>query len=128
MTVLFGCSLEPKGLRQVRAHTYNLKGIAHGFPMEHANRYCSYCHGLGLDGGEKGEPSCYTCHGRRWPLLSEDESFATEDHTELHGGRYLHHPEYENPIGTCDTCHGSNLEGDIVENTPSCFLCHEQLW
>ncbi len=112
----------------MRAHEFNIAGVSHAFPMNRANRYCSYCHGINLDGGEKGEPSCYKCHGRRWPHLSEDEVFATEDHTEVKGERYRHDPQFQSPIGTCDNCHGSSLEGSSEDNTPSCFLCHEQLW
>ena len=92
--------------------------------MDRANRYCSYCHGLNLDGGSQGEPSCFQCHGRRWVDRDPELVLAPADHTELRGGRYYHQVGLQTPVGTCDNCHGSDLTGNGTDDTPSCYLCH----
>ncbi|SMF05458.1 hypothetical protein [Pseudobacteriovorax antillogorgiicola] len=124
---LSGCSLESEGLRSIRAHSYGFLGIAHAVPMKKAERYCQYCHGENLVGGDQGEPSCYQCHGRRWRDGDPFESAAPDDHTVVNG-IYRHHPDLETPLTTCVNCHGSSLEGNGTDDTPSCYLCHGQLW
>ncbi|NRA65464.1 MAG: hypothetical protein HRU19_13335 [Pseudobacteriovorax sp.] len=122
------CSLEPQSLAPIRAHDLNFAGVAHAVPQSKATRYCSYCHGEALAGGEGSEPSCYQCHGERWLDRDPDTLFAPSNHTELRGGRYYHAVGLNNPIGTCDVCHGQDLLGDAVAQTPSCYLCHEAKW
>lgn len=125
--VLAACSLEPAGLRNIRAHTSDHHGVAHGEPVRKAARYCQHCHGLQLAGGDQGEPSCFQCHGMRWLDLPPELSFAPADHTIAHGG-FRHHPGYAAPLATCTQCHGEDLQGQVDEGTPSCYLCHDQKW
>lgn len=127
LTCLFGCSLEPEGLRPIRAHTFDYQGIAHAYPPSFAPRYCQKCHGERLQGGQAGEPSCFRCHGQRWSDIDGSLSRAPEDHTLLHD-RFLHRAGYEDPETNCSTCHGDVLQGSMIDGTPSCFLCHDSLW
>ncbi len=121
-----GCSSSEPALRGIRAHTVDLNGIGHGAAYMKAERYCSYCHGATLQGGDSGEPSCFRCHGKNWFDLSSDLSSApTATHTVSHGG-FNHHSDLNSPEGTCNSCHGENLEGE--NNNPSCLICHEKLW
>ena len=102
-------------------------GVAHAVPMVKGERYCQYCHGTNLIGGDSGEPSCYTCHGRRWNEADPGISSAPADHTVVNGG-YNHHPNLFSPTATCTSCHGQSLEGNGIDDTPSCYLCHDQRW
>jgi hypothetical protein len=47
-------------------HTVNLGGTLHapGYCQPYTN--CVACHGLQLQGGRNGEPSCTSCHDQRW--------------------------------------------------------------
>ncbi|MDX2471471.1 MAG: hypothetical protein QNL04_12935 [SAR324 cluster bacterium] len=49
---------------------------------------------------------------------------APASHTVSKSG-YMHHPNLNSPVGTCDSCHGSDLTGD---SAPSCYTCHGQKW
>ena len=41
--------------------------------------------------------------------------------------KYMHAPGYDTPYDHgCNYCHGSSLKG--TKTTPSCYLCHGQLW
>lgn len=124
---LASCSLEDKGLRRIRAHDFSQKGVAHAVPMRRAERYCRECHGARLVGGENGEPSCYTCHGRLWYEADPDASYAPADHTLVHGV-FRHFPSTDQVQATCTSCHGTSLQGEGEDGTPSCYLCHEQKW
>lgn len=127
LTLAGGCSLESEGLRSIRGHSQDFMGIAHAVPMLKAERYCKLCHGQNLVGGDEGEASCYTCHGQRWRDTDPDVSAAPADHTVTNGG-FSHHPNQFEPLTTCTSCHGLNLEGNGIDDTPSCYLCHEQKW
>ncbi len=121
------CSLEEKAPRAIRAHSLNQEGIAHAPGLRRAERYCQSCHGLGLVGGTENQASCYTCHGQTWEKTEASLAFAPADHTVERGG-FLHHPQLLSPNGTCQNCHGKQLEGDLSMGTPPCLLCHDQLW
>jgi len=130
--IIFGlmvsaCSLDQPKPRQIRAHTDLIDGVAHAFPALKGPRYCQECHGASLAGGSAGQPSCWQCHGENWTAISPDTSLAPADHTVLMGG-YRHHPNYQSPNGTCETCHGANLAGDGRNGHPSCYLCHGAVW
>jgi hypothetical protein len=125
---LAACARGGADPRSIRAHTHLVDGISHANPLDKAERYCSYCHGAALQGGEHYEPSCYQCHGKNW-LQSEASaavSTAPADHSLVEGGRYKHKPTLFTPVGDCDACHGAQLEG--TAGYPACTLCHTQLW
>lgn len=124
---MLACSLEPAGLRNIRAHVVDKGGVVHAEPSLRATRYCQYCHGINLEGGLAGEPSCLQCHGQRWQDFEPSDSFAPQDHVSDHGG-FRHHPDFANPWQTCTACHGADLQGQLDEGTPSCYLCHDQKW
>ncbi|NJD19693.1 MAG: hypothetical protein FIA95_10490 [Gemmatimonadetes bacterium] len=47
-------------------HTERHGGVAHGVGARQAATQCVSCHGATLQGGTNGEPSCYSCHGKKW--------------------------------------------------------------
>lgn len=47
-------------------HTERHGGVAHGVGARQATTQCVSCHGATLQGGANGEPSCYSCHGKKW--------------------------------------------------------------
>ena len=47
-------------------HTNFKGGAAHGPGPSNATVNCVQCHGADLQGGTSGEPSCFTCHGKKW--------------------------------------------------------------
>ena len=49
------------------SHSVNLHGVLHAPGMDYPyTNQCTRCHGAVLLGGEEGEPSCYSCHGKVW--------------------------------------------------------------
>lgn len=48
-------------------HTVIKDGVPHASGLEDPVTNCSGCHGADLRGGDSGEPSCFSCHGQRWP-------------------------------------------------------------
>lgn len=48
------------------SHTERHGGVAHGVGARQATTQCVGCHGATLQGGSSGEPSCYSCHGKKW--------------------------------------------------------------
>ncbi len=48
-------------------HTVVQDGVAHMPGLRAPNQNCTSCHGADLRGGSNGEPSCYSCHGQKWP-------------------------------------------------------------
>ncbi|UCF20328.1 MAG: hypothetical protein JSU87_02655 [Gemmatimonadota bacterium] len=48
-------------------HTVIQDGVAHRPGLNDPTQECVACHGADLRGGENGEPSCFSCHGRKWP-------------------------------------------------------------
>lgn len=119
------CSKEEATPREIRAHSLLLGGVSHATPVKRANRYCYLCHGAGLVGGKKLEPSCYQCHGKNW--LEDDPQVikAPASHT-IQLDDWFHHSDLNNPASTCVNCHGVELKG--TETTPSCYLCHDKKW
>ncbi len=126
----WSCSIEESNSEVTQGHNqgHNLiiDGIPHAHGADNADRLCQNCHGLTLQGGEKTTvPSCYKCHGQNWKAGDSSNSSAPSDHSVLNG-IYLHQTNLKSPVGTCDSCHGSQLEG--TDTLPSCYLCHDKNW
>ena len=49
------------------SHTVSEDGVRHLPGLNDPETNCVACHGADLRGGENGEPSCFTCHGQKWP-------------------------------------------------------------
>ncbi|MDT8447601.1 MAG: hypothetical protein RRB13_11980 [bacterium] len=47
-------------------HTVNKNGSYHAPNLNEPRTYCVSCHGSDLRGGGEA-PSCYSCHGQKWP-------------------------------------------------------------
>lgn len=47
-------------------HTVSIGGALHDPGLNDPEVNCTACHGADLEGGPDGQPSCFTCHGRRW--------------------------------------------------------------
>jgi cytochrome c5 len=47
-------------------HTVLKGGVAHAPGLTTPAQSCATCHGADLMGGTAGQPSCYSCHGRKW--------------------------------------------------------------
>jgi hypothetical protein len=124
-----GCSTDEAEPRSIRAHALIKQGVPHAEPAMKAERYCVQCHGAGLAGGPKLEPSCYSCHGKNWEGHASDANAAPADHTVDNQG-FRHHPSLFSPVGTCEGCHGQQLEGVTASGltSPGCELCHTKLW
>jgi hypothetical protein len=127
--LLAGCQRGEAPVRDLRAHTFVVQGVAHAQPAVKGARYCSHCHGATLAGGAAGQPSCYQCHGKNWLDTPEDPPGAPADHTVLNE-TFRHHPDLLTPGATCTACHGASLEGVANDGLtyPGCELCHERLW
>jgi hypothetical protein len=127
----FACDAKPEAASfdpGIRGHTENYGGVYHGIGGARALRYCSLCHGEGLQGGLKSEPSCFRCHGVTWLAQSPGASAAPVDHQlEIQG--FLHKTGNDLPLQQCVECHGDALQGSGGSlGFPSCYLCHEQKW
>ena len=48
-------------------HTVVMDGVPHSPGLNAPAENCSGCHGSDLRGGDNGEPSCFSCHGQKWP-------------------------------------------------------------
>ena len=121
------CSEESAKSRQIRAHNTEFEGVPHAIGLNHAERYCQHCHGVGLIGGKKLEPSCYTCHGKNWTDSDPTRVHAPANHTHQHG-LWFHDPNHSDAEANCSSCHGENLQGEPNVGVPSCFLCHDKKW
>lgn len=94
------------------------------------------CHGINLDGGNSGAPSCTSCHDDQWTVF-------TVSHTTNLMGWYHKYSVDQYPSNrnsnqywfkesnyNCSSCHGSNLDGNTgppANNFPyrhSCTVCH----
>lgn len=117
------CSFEEGPSREVRGHTENFRGVAHGKFADKALRYCTKCHGTQLLGGDNGEFSCFKCHAQKWQ--PSEVRYSPDSHTELRGGKWFHHPGGLDAKTNCVSCHGANLTGSTG---PSCVLCHDPKW
>ena len=49
------------------SHTISQDGVRHLPGLRDPAANCVACHGADLRGGNNGEPSCFTCHGQKWP-------------------------------------------------------------
>jgi len=47
-------------------HTVNKSGVWHSPGLTAPEGVCTTCHGADLRGGTEGQPSCYSCHGKKW--------------------------------------------------------------
>ena len=47
-------------------HTTVKDGIPHAPGLNNPTESCVGCHGTTLEGGDGGEPSCFSCHGQEW--------------------------------------------------------------
>lgn len=47
-------------------HTVSQHGVPHMPGLHDPLDNCAACHGALLRGGDSGEPSCYSCHGKKW--------------------------------------------------------------
>jgi len=47
-------------------HTVNMEGQWHAPGLQSPEGACTTCHGADLRGGMDGQPSCYSCHGKKW--------------------------------------------------------------
>lgn len=59
-------STEPDGDPPPANHTVSIGGALHDPGLNDPETNCTACHGATLQGGPDGQPSCFTCHGRRW--------------------------------------------------------------
>ena len=67
-SLAIACSSDPAAPEDAPAgHTVVLDGVAHSPGLSAPQENCSDCHGSDLRGGGDGEPSCFTCHGQKWP-------------------------------------------------------------
>jgi len=48
------------------SHTVRHGGAFHAPGLQSPAANCASCHGNDLTGGVNGEPSCFSCHGRKW--------------------------------------------------------------
>jgi len=49
------------------SHTVIQDGVPHAPGLNDPMQNCTSCHGADLRGGSNGQPSCFTCHGQKWP-------------------------------------------------------------
>ena len=49
------------------SHTVSQDGVRHQPGLHDPESNCVACHGADLRGGATGEPSCFLCHGQKWP-------------------------------------------------------------
>lgn len=61
-----GCESDKVPSDAPEGHTTMKDGVAHKPGLGNPATNCVACHGASLDGGEDGEPSCFSCHGRKW--------------------------------------------------------------
>jgi hypothetical protein len=55
------------GPENTGTHTVSKGGVAHAPGLNDPAQNCATCHGADLRGGANGEPSCFSCHGKKWP-------------------------------------------------------------
>ena len=48
-------------------HTVINDGVPHAPGLNDPTQNCTSCHGADLRGGPNGQPSCFACHGQKWP-------------------------------------------------------------
>lgn len=138
-------------------HTLLLLGIASHKPglEDPITNGCTQCHGPNLNDGFA--TSCLDCHGAVWEGTDGHHMPGRTDPwnncTFCHGDDLLggisgvacidchndfsppdpppsghHFPGRDAPLSNCTLCHGEDLSGLSSPLTPSCFLCHDQLW
>ena len=47
-------------------HTIMKGSAAHAPGLNNPTVSCTQCHGADLRGGTAGQPSCFSCHGKKW--------------------------------------------------------------
>lgn len=65
---LTGCSSSTTGpsADAPEGHTVMKSGVAHASGLDNPAANCASCHGANLQGGSAGQPSCFSCHGKKW--------------------------------------------------------------
>ena len=61
-----GDSSTNPGTTPPASHTVSIDGALHDPGLNDPEVNCTGCHGATLQGGPDGQPSCFTCHGRKW--------------------------------------------------------------
>ena len=61
-----GCGSTTAPENAPAGHTEVHGGAAHMPGLKSPTEQCASCHGSTLQGGANGEPSCYSCHGKKW--------------------------------------------------------------
>lgn len=95
----------------------------HGlYTLSHSMEECQTCHGTDYQGGERGNPSCFSCHK---PFPHNDGWYETPMNGKKQGhGLYVEN----NGTTTCATanCHGVNLVPTPgTSQGPNCTTCHQ---
>lgn len=111
-------------------HSVKINGIWHGSHRRSPFGYCdeANCHGLALQGGNTGAPSCYHCHGDLWNIW-ETHNVSLDGNRHQMDVIYLGVRTVGNPtadaIFYCGNayCHGATLNGGSLGG-PGCYNCH----
>jgi hypothetical protein len=104
-------------------HPKKISVICHGAHFLNPAGYCdeANCHGSDLKGGNTVGPSCYSCHGPYWEVLSQHNvSIFGKKHYKLVCSSL-------NFVTDCGStyCHGASLTGtNGYMKSPSCKNCH----
>ena len=65
--LLVACGDSPTAPANVpEDHTVVKDGVFHAPGLNSPEGTCSACHGADLMGGTNGQPSCFSCHGKKW--------------------------------------------------------------
>jgi hypothetical protein len=104
-------------------HPKKVSGICHGANFRDPAGYCdeANCHGSDLKGGNTVGPSCYSCHGPYWEVLSQHNHVI---YGKKHYKVVCTTVSFETDCGS-DYCHGAALTGtNGYMKSPSCAKCH----
>ena len=64
--LILACDSPTDPANAPEGHTDVKGGAAHAPGSNNPLVNCISCHGPTLEGGDDGEPSCFSCHGRVW--------------------------------------------------------------
>ena len=64
--LLTGCGSATAPADAPAGHTSVQDGVPHAPGLSNPAANCIECHGIALEGGANGEPSCFSCHGKEW--------------------------------------------------------------